>query len=168
MPRLTSRQFHDEAVYRQMQVQRYANGQIRHVRGLIGELTAKLSRRAMHHGSIETKGQYADMRTYVRQQCLLYRRKLNEHLDRELKGFVREQAKWTYEYSPKKLRKADNGRMLRNVSFNAFSDTDTIRTWLAQIFNRIFQLWNSQLTIAHRLQTPMAEMIKAITGEYPK
>jgi len=55
-----------------------------------------------------------------------------------------------------------------NVKFHAFSDTDTIRTWLQGVFDRIFRLWNGQLAIAYRLGTPMAEMVRAITGEYPK
>jgi len=170
MPRLTPEQFRDEAIYRKTRVLRYINGQVKIVHALVNELNEKIARYCLKKKMIETKGQYADLRTYIRERCMQYREKLRTHLEKELKGFIREQVKWTYDNSPVKLEKADDmvKKVYRNMMFEAFSDTDTVKGFLQRVFNQIFQLWNVQSTIAYRTKLPMEDMVRLVLGKVPK
>ena len=144
---------------------RYITGQVNIIRALVDELTETIAEFCLKKELLETKGQYADCRVYIRKQCLQYREKLYQHIQKELKGFAVEQSAWVYQNSPIRLERVDTKKSVRNITFEAFSDTDTIKSYVTRLFNQLFQLWNSQLSIAYRTRLPMKEMVKNITGK---
>jgi len=165
MPRLTQEQFRDELIYRQVMFTRYVNGQVKYVQQMVDELNLVLGKRCVMEDVIETKRQYNEVRIYIRQTCITHRKKLIRYLQKEIAGLVKEQSTWLYQYMPIRLEKPHQKQMVRNVYFGAFSERHTIRAWIVDIYNRLFQLWNSQLTIAYRVGTPMKTMVKGITGK---
>ena len=160
--RLTPKQYRDETVYRQIKVSRYATGQANYVQSLVDELNDKIARFCLIKKIIETKGQHQECKKYVRSKCMEYRERLYNYLQKELKGFIKEQSKWVYNNSPVELKKANIDRISRNVFFTAFSDTENIKSFVTRIFNQIFQIWNSQLTISYRTGQTMKDMIKLV------
>ena len=167
MPRLTAQQFLDESIYRQTRVVRYATGQVNVIRSIVDQLNEKIARYCIRKEIIETKAQYQDCRVHIRKLCLDYRNKTYKYLQKELKGFIREQATWVKEHSPVELKVPRDTikQSARDAFFVAFSDTDNVKSYVTRIFNQIFQLWNAQLTIAYRIGTPAKEMAKNITGK---
>lgn len=162
--RLTSKQFYDESIYRQIKITRYINGQVKLIRGYVESLVRKLAKFVIAKSYIETKGQFNECRSYIKEQCTLYRDATFKHFEKELRKFIKEQAAWLYEYSPVKLKKVDIDKSMRNIFFEGFSDTDNIESYTTRIFNQIAQLWSTQLSIAYRTNLPMKEMVKLITG----
>jgi len=69
------------------------------------------------------------------------------YLQKELFNFTKEQSKWVYANSPVELKKANINKMVKNIFFTAYSDTDNIESFVTRIFNQIFQIWNAQCTI---------------------
>jgi len=160
--RITPKQYLDEAVYRQIKITRYATGQANYVQAMIDELNDKIARFCLLKKVIETKGQYAECKKYIKAMGIKYREKLYKYLQKELKDFTKEQSKWVYSNSPVELKKANVDRILKNIFFTAFSDTDNIPTFVTRIFNQIFQIWNAQLTIAYRTGQNVKDMIKLV------
>ena len=160
--RNTPKQYRDETVHRQIQVTRYATGQANYVRSLIDELNEKNAKYCLKKTIIETKGQYTDCKGFIKARCIEYRGKLYNYLQRELKDFIIEQSKWVYTNAPVELEKANVDRILKNIFFTAFSDTDNIENYVERIFNQIFQIWNAQLTIAYRTGETMKDMVEII------
>jgi hypothetical protein len=160
--RLTSRQYRDEVIRRQIQVARYATGQTEYVRSLIDKLNEKIARYCLKEDLIETKGQYAECKKYIKARSIEYREKLYKYLQKELKDFIIEQSKWVYANSPVKLKKVNIDRIMKDIFFTAYSDTDDIKGYVTRIFNQIFQIWNAQLTIAYRARQSMKDMIKLV------
>ena len=159
---LPSEKYRDELVYRQIQISRYITGQVNFTQALIDELNETIARFCLKKKRIETKGQYTECRVFIRVECLKYREKLFTYLQKEIKDFIKEQSKWVYEYFPLKLEKADRGKITQNVFFTAYSDTDTIKSYVTRIFNQIFQTWNAQLTIAYGTGITMPEMVELV------
>jgi hypothetical protein len=58
--------------------------------------------------------------------------------------------------------------IVRDAFFEAFSETDNIKSYVTRIFNQILQLWYSQLTIAHRTKQPMKDMVFLVLGKEVK
>jgi len=160
--RLSPEQYRDELVYRQIQISRYVTGQANYTRTMIDELNEKIARFCLKKIQIETKGQYAECRTFIRAKCLEYREKLFSYLQREMKDFIAEQSRWIYEYFPIKLEKVKREKIARNIFFTAYSDTDNIKSYVTRIFNQVFQIWNAQLTIAHKTRISMNEMVELV------
>ena len=160
--RLTAKEYKDEVIYRQIQLTRYTTGQANYALSLINELNDKIARYCLKKITVETKSQYSDCKIFIRTKCIEYRDKLYRYLDKELRDFINEQAQWVYDNSPIKLEEANSDRIVNDVFFTAFSDTDTIKTYLIRIFNQVFQLWNAQLSIAYRTGQNMKSMIKLI------
>jgi hypothetical protein len=83
-------------------------------------------------------------------------------LQKELEDFIIEQSKWVYANSPMELKKVNIDRILRDIFFTAYSDTDNIKSYVTRIFNQIFLTWNAQLTIAYRTGQKMKDTVKLI------
>ena len=160
--RLTPKQYKDESVYRQIKISRYATGQANYVMSVINELNEKIAKFCLKKELIETKGQYADCRKFIRAKCFEYKEKLYNYLQKELKDFIIEQSKWVYTNSPVKLEKVNVDRVLKDVFFSAFSDTDNIKSYVTRIFNQVFSIWNMQLNISYRIGQSMKEMVLLI------
>jgi len=165
MARLSPEQFHDELIYRQVMFTRYVNGQVKHVQTMVDELNLVLGRRCVREDIVETKRQYNELRMYIRKTCITHRKKLIRYMQKEIAQLVKEQSAWLYEYLPIRPEKPHQKQMVRNIYFGAFSDRHTIKAWIVDLYNRLFQLWNSQLTIAYRVGTPMKTMVSGITGK---
>jgi hypothetical protein len=163
--RLTPKQYRDEFVYRQIKVTRYATGQANYVQSLINKLNDEITKFCLQKKTIETKKQYADCKKFIRTKCIEYREKLYKYLQKELRDFVIEQSKWVYANSPVELEKANVDRILKDVFFTAYSDTDNIKSYIKRIFDQIFSLYNSQLSIAYRTGESMKDMIMLITSK---
>jgi len=161
---LTPAQYADEIIYRKILTTRYITGQVNYVRDLVNKMTGEIARHIMARKNIETKTQFNDSRKYIRAKCLEYRDKLYKHLQKELRGYIREQAQWEYDNSPVKLKKIDTEKTVRNVFFEAYSEGDTIKSYVERIFNQIYQLWNAQLSIAYRTGQDLDEMVNFTTG----
>lgn len=159
-----TQQYKDVAIYRHILIGRYADGQVKKAMRLYNKLTKSIAEYCLRREILDTKGQYKECRKHIRIECLKYRDMLYTQLQQELKGFIKEQASWIYEHSPVELKKADNDKILNDVNFLAFSDTDTIKGYVQRLFNQIYQLWNSQLSIAYRTKLPMKEMVQIIIG----
>jgi hypothetical protein len=164
MPRLNAKQFHREALRRQIQFTRYTTGQVNSVKSCVDELYNTIARRAVKIKYIETKKQFADFKTFVREQCLAYRHKVYDQMQKELVGMVKEQSRWIYSNSPKRLKKCDNDKILRNINFEAFSDTENIASFVKRLFNQVFQTWTAQASIAYRTRQPLKDMAENIMG----
>ena len=160
--RITPKQYLDEAVYRQIKITRYATGQANYVQSLINELNDKIAEFCVVKIIIETKGQYVECKKFIRAKSIEYREKLYSYLQKELEDFTKEQSKWVYSNSPVELKKANVNRIIKNIFFTAYSDTDNINTFVTRIFNQIFQIWNAQLTIAYRTGQSMKDMVKLV------
>jgi hypothetical protein len=160
--RLTPKQYKDELIYRHIKLSRYVTGQANYAVSMVTELNGKIAGFCLKKEAVETKGQYAGCKTFIRLKCLEYREKLYGYLQKELKRFIIEQAKWVYANSPVKLEKAAIDRVFKDVFFSAFSDTDTIKSYVTRIFNQIFQIWNAQLTIAYRTGQTMKAMVALV------
>ena len=163
--RLTHKQYRDETVYRQIKITRYATGQANYVQSLVGKLNDEIAKFCLQKKTIDTKGQYAECKKFIRAKCVEHREKLYKYLQKELKDFIIEQSKWVYTNSPVELEKTNVDRILRDVFFTGFSDTDNIKSYVVRIFDQIFSLYNSQLTIAYRTKQSMKDMIKLVLGE---
>jgi hypothetical protein len=162
--RLTPKQYRDEVIRRQIQITRYATGQTNYVNSLIDELNEKIAKFCLKKELIETKMQYSECKKYIRVKSIEYREKLFNYLQKELKGFIIEQSKWVYTNSPIKLEKANVDRIIRDVFFTAYSDTDNIKGYVKRIFDQIFQTWNAQLLISYRTGQRVENMIKLVIG----
>jgi hypothetical protein len=160
--RLTPEKYRDEVIRRQIQVTRYASGQVKYVRSLIDALNEKIARYCLKNDLIETKSQYEWCRKYIKAKSIEYREKLYGYLQKELRDFVTEQSKWIYANSPVKLKKTDIDRIMKDIFFTAYSDTDDIKGYVTRIFNQVFQIWNAQLTIAYKTRQTMKDMVKLI------
>jgi len=165
MARLTPQQYQDELIYRQTRVVRYTNGQVKLATNLVNELNKKLAEYCLRKELLESKKQYNDIKQFIKKQSIIYRDKLYKHLQKEMRGFVEEQAAWIYANSPVELDKKKVDTIMRHVFFEAFSESENIKTFVTRIFNQIFQLWNAQLTIAYRTKLPMKKMILNILGD---
>lgn len=163
--RPTPKHYREEAVYRQIKVTRYATGQANYAQSLVGKLNEEIAKFCLQKKTIETKKQYADCKKFIRAKCIEYREKLYEYLQKELRDFVIEQSKWVYANSPVKLQKVNVDRIVRDIFFTAYSATDNIKGYVTRVFNQIFSLYNSQLTIAYRTGENMKDMMKSITGK---
>jgi len=162
---ITPKQYRDEAVYRQIKITRYATGQANYVQYLVDELNEKIARFCLSKKVIETKGQYQDVKKFIRKKCIKYREKLYSYLQKELKDFTKEQSKWVYSNSPVELKRVNVDRIVKNIFFTAYSNTDNIKSYITRIFNQIFQIWNAQSTIAYRTGQSMKDMVKLILGK---
>jgi hypothetical protein len=162
--RLTPKQYRDEAIRRQIQITRYATGQTNYINSLIDELNEKIAKFCLEKEVIETKSQYAECKKYVRVKCIEYRDRLYNYLQKELKDFIIEQSKWVYANSPIKLEKVNVDKVIKNVYFTAYSDTDNIKSYVKRIFDQIFQTWNAQLSISYRTGQRVGNMIKLVIG----
>ena len=162
MARLTPAQFMDEVIYRQIRITRYAAGRVRFVRNLVDELNDGIAIYLLKKEKMETKGQVADSRKYIRAKCLEYRERLYNYLQKELRDFVEEQGEWIYANSPVELKKKNPDTIYNNIFFEAFSDNETITAFIQRIFNQILQLWNARLSIAYRTGQPMKDMVKLV------
>ena len=163
--RLTPKQFRNETIRRQIQITRYATGQANYAQYLINKMNEEIARFCLKKEVIETKGQYADCKRFIKAQCIEYREKLYNYLQNELNAFIKEQAKWLYINSPIKLEKANNEKIARDVFFSAFSDTDNIKTYITRIFDQVFQIWNAQIKIAYRTGHTMKNMVLLILNK---
>lgn len=162
--RLSSKQYRDETIRRQIQVTRYVTGQANYVNSMINKLNESIARYCIKKDLIETKLQYKECKKYVRVKCIEYRDRLYNYLHKELSGFIIEQAKWIYTNSPIKLDTIDTSKIINDAFFTAFSDTDNIKSYISRIFDQIFQTWNAQLTISYRIQQRMKDMVKLVLG----
>jgi hypothetical protein len=161
--RLTPKQYLNETVYRQVKISRYATGQANYVQSLVDRLNEEIARFCLSKKLIETKGQYAECKKFIKAKCMEYRERLYSYLQKELYGFTKEQSKWVYSNSPIELKKRANvNKIIKNIFFTAFSDTDNIKSFVTRIFNQIFQIWNAQLTIAYRADQNMHDMVKLV------
>jgi hypothetical protein len=145
-------------VRRQIQVTRYATGQATYAKSLVEKLNEENARFCLGKKKIETKGQYIECRKFVRAKCIEYRGRLYKYLQKELKDFIIEQSKWVYTNSPVELKKETVDKILKDIFFTAFSDTDNIKSYVTRIFDQIFQIWNAQLTIAYRTKENMNDI----------
>ena len=162
---LTSAQFADEAIYRQIKTAHYINGQAEQAKKLLREMNQRIAKRLMRNDKLETKSQYAEDKKYIRKRCVEYRDRFYGGLQNDLRAFAKEQAKWVYANSPVKLEKKNIDAIMRNVNFEAFSDVENIRQFAQRVFNQAFQLWNAQLTIAYRTGQLMSDLVALILGE---
>ena len=160
--RLTSKQYRDETVYRQIKISRYATGQANYIQSMVKILNEEIARFCLKKNFIETKGQYQECKKFIRLKCIEYREKLYNYLQRELKDFVNEQSKWVYANSTVDLKEANIDKVLRNIFFTAFSDTDNIKSFVTRLFNQIFRLWNAQISISYRTGQSIKDMIELL------
>jgi hypothetical protein len=156
--------YKSESLYRNVQVSRYIQGQANYIKSLIGAMNEKISHYLTLKERLETKKSYNDCRVHIRKKCLACRRMVYAYLQRELKRFVKEQAKWVYGNSPVTLQKANTGKIYTDVFFTPFSDTDTVKSYCTRIFNQVYQLWAGQLGIAYKTGNPLKETVKAVLG----
>ena len=162
--RLTPKQYRDEAIRRQIQITRYATGQTNYINSLIDELNEKIAKFCLEKEVIETKMQYSECKKYIKAKCIEYRDRLYSYLQKELNDFIIEQSKWVYANSPIKLERVNVDKVIKNVYFTAYSDTDNIKSYVKRIFDQIFQTWNAQLSIAYRTGQRVGNMVKLVTG----
>lgn len=160
--RLTPKQYRDETIRRQIKITRYATGQANYVNSLVNELNELIAKFCLKKELIETKKQYTECKKYIKIKCMDYREKLLNYLEKELEDFIIEQSKWVYANSPIELEKVNIERVLKNIFFTAYSDTDNIKGYVTRIFNQIFQTWNAQLSIAYRTEQTMKDMVKLV------
>jgi hypothetical protein len=162
---LSKEEYLDERILRRIQIIRYQNGQIRYIKSFVDALNDRIAGYVLKKELLETKALYIDCRVYIRKRCIEYRDRVYKYLQKEIKDFVREESKWEYQNSPVLLKKADTKKIIRDIFFEAFSDTDTIKSYCMRIFNQIFQIWNSQLSIAYKINQPLKDMVKMVTGK---
>ena len=165
---LTPVQFVDESIHRQIKVSRYANGQVKYAQELLDELNDRIAKYILRNSILESKVQYTDSKVYIRKRCIEYRDRFYKYLQKELREFVKEQSKWVYNNSSVKLEKKKVDAITRDVFFEAFSETDSIKVYVQRIFNQVFQLWNAQLTISYRTKQPLKDMVKLVLGRVVK
>lgn len=161
---MTPEEFRDEMILRQIKVSRYITFQVKTMRAIVDDLNNTIEKRVLREKQIETKKQLQRVRVYIREHAIEIRDKTYRYLQREIKGFMKEQALWMYQNSPVKLKRIDIDKAFRDMNFEAFSDTDTIKSYITRIFNQIYQIWNSQLTIAYRTGLSMEDLVKVIRG----
>jgi hypothetical protein len=164
---LSPKKYYDERILRRIQITRYQNGQVNYIRGLINDMNKRIAHHIIGKEKLESKALYQDCRVYVRKRCMEYRDRVYKYLQKEIKGFVKEEQKWEYQNSPKSLKKVDPKKSVRGIFFEAYSDTDTIKSYVTRIFNQIFQIWNSQLSIAYRTGGLLEDMVKIVLGGNP-
>ena len=123
-------QFTDEAIHRQIKVTRYINGQVKNAQTLLKELNIRIAKHILQNDIIETKSQYTENKVYIRKRCIEYRDRFYKYLQNELRLFAKEQAKWVYSNAPGNLEKTDIDKSIRNIFFEAFSETENIKTLL--------------------------------------
>jgi hypothetical protein len=162
--RRTLQQYRDEAIRRQIQLTRYATGQANYINSLVDKLNGEITEFCLKKSFIETKTQYAESKKYIRKKCIEYRENLYKYLQKELKDFTIEQSKWVYANSPVELKKANTDKILRDIFFAAYSDTDNIKSYVTRIFNQIFQTWNAQLSIAYKIKQSLKDTVKLVLG----
>jgi hypothetical protein len=161
---LTPAQYMNETIYRQIKVSRYATGQAKYARELLDKLNNKIADYILQIDVIEIKSQYVDAKGYAKRTCAEYRDKFYSYMKKELHDFIEEQSIWVYTNSPVELKKKKIDAILRNVFFEAFSDTENIKAFIIRIFQQVYSLWNGQLTIAYRVKGKTKDMVNLILG----
>ena len=113
---------------------------------------------------IETKGQYVETKSYIRKRCIEHRKRFYEYLQNELRAFAAEQSEWVYDNSSVKMEKKNMDAIVKDVFFEAFSETENIKVFVQRVFNQVYQLWNAQLTIAYRTKQKMEDLVYLVLG----
>jgi hypothetical protein len=158
-------EYRDELIYRKIMTSRYSEGIVSYSLAYIKKLNETIKNYLLYVDRIETKKQYQDCKVFIKNNCFNYRQKYYVYFQKELRGFIREQCRFVYDNSPVKLQHKDQKKILSDVNFEAFNNSDTNKSYITRIFNQIFNIWNSQLTIAYRIKQPMKELISLVLGE---
>jgi hypothetical protein len=155
----------DETIYRRTRIIRYAEGQARLLVDRLKRLNNAIAKKLLKIEVLETKALFREARTIVREYCIVDKQKAFNYIQKELRGFIKEQSRFIYGVSPVKLKRVKPDKVLRDINFTAFSDTETIQSFIDTVYNRIYKLYNGQLTIAYKLKTPLKDMLANILGK---
>jgi len=163
------RKLANEFISRRVYMQRYINLQARKALEVMRECNNDIVDYFKKHKGLETKKLYNEAQKFLKDRIKQFKIDLKEHYEKELRKFIPSQASFLndtiallkegaeQEYDPEKI--------LQDIEFDAFSDYDTIDSFIENTGNRIFTLWDSQCRIIHYTKQSTDVMIEAIMGK---
>ena len=83
----------------------------------------------------------------------------------DMAALIAEETEFVLETSPVELNDDVNEeRILNDIMFDTFSDTDTISSFLETLGERIYKIWDAQFRVAYMTGINSRQVIKAVLG----
>jgi hypothetical protein len=154
----------DDIIHHAALFERYKTGQgrkiLRHVRATNKQIAGYVLRH-----SFETKKQYAigsrEVKDYVKEMVST----LHRIIRKDMMALISEESNFVVESSPEELDdNVNEERILNDIMFDTFSDTDTITSYLETLGERLFKAWDAQFRVAYMTGIDSKDIIKAAIG----
>jgi hypothetical protein len=158
--------FIDDYIHHQVMLERYKTGRSAYVLRKIREANLFIARIVKKYKSVETKAQYRRLSKEVKEQTVLLRKKLLKWLGKEMTGLIEEETDFIRNVSGGELKEKPNGKkVLGEILFDTFSDTDTPESYFTALAERIFKVWDGQLRIAYFSKITADDIIFTVLGK---
>ena len=106
------------------------------------------------------------MSAWVREQTKSFEKQLLRIIEKDIRAQFKAENKWIGETLPDKTETISNEDKIVNlIFFKSFNDTDTIKTWVKQLSERIYKTWDSQLRIAVISKVNLDWVIEQVLGK---
>ena len=154
----------DDNIHHAVLFERYKTGQSRKILKYARAANKQIAEYVLKH-SFETKRQYAagtrQVREYVKELVAILKRIIRK----DMVALITEEKEFAADASPAELDKDINGeRVLNDIMFDTFSDTDTISSYLESLGERIYKAWDAQFRVAYMTGIDSKEVVKAVLG----
>jgi hypothetical protein len=146
-------------------LERYKTGQSRKALRYIREANREIAKFVQGH-SFETKRQYAIGVKRLREQTKELTDTLFRIIVKDLKAFIKVEREFVADVSlkPLDMEKVNDEKILNDILFDTFSDTDTIQSFIDTLGERIFKLWDGQFRVAYMTGMDSKQIVKAVLG----
>ena len=115
--------------------------------------------------TLETRKDYARLSAWVREQTKSFKKQLLRIIEKDIRAQFKAENKWVSGTLLDETKTPNEDRAVNLIFFKSFNDTDTIKTWVKQLSERIFKIWDSQLRIAVISKVDMNWVIEQVLGK---
>jgi hypothetical protein len=154
----------DDNIHHAVLFERYKTGQSKKILRYVRQANSNIAEYVKTH-SFETKKQYGMGAKEVKRQIKELTETLYRVIVKDLKKFIGVESEFVSKVSLVELNTVLNTEtVLKEILFDTFSDTETIRSFLEMLGERIFKAWDGQFRAAYMTGMDSGAVIKAVLG----
>ena len=154
----------DDNIHHAVLFERYKTGQSRKILRYVRAANKQIAEYVMRH-SFETKKQYVIGTKKVREYVKELVETLKRIIRKDIVALISEESDFVTETSPIELDdNVNEERLINDIMFDTFSDTDTISSYLEGLGERIYKTWDAQFRVAYMTGIDSKEVVKAVLG----
>ena len=155
----------DDFVYHAHIQERFKTAQAKKIKRYMRQLNKLIAEYLRKKRTLETRADYARASRWVKTQTDSFTEQLLKIIEKDLRHQFKAEREWLEKTLPDSDKTPSEDRVVNTILFGSFNGTDTIKSYVKSLSERIFKVWDGQMRIAVTSRTDMKWVIKQVLGE---